>query len=89
LWHKCFAQGREDLEDHEHTGWPRRTRTELNIQDVATLVCVNYSQRVDEVAAGISHGTFQKIPERILCYPAQHSMRPDSRLTWASEVHNQ
>jgi hypothetical protein len=31
-WHKRFAQGRDTLEDDEHTGWPRRVRTELKIQ---------------------------------------------------------
>jgi hypothetical protein len=35
-WHKHFAQGRESLEDDEHTGWPRTLRTVLRIQEVAT-----------------------------------------------------
>jgi hypothetical protein len=62
-WHKCFAQGRSKLEDDEHTGQPRTVRTELKIQEVATLVCANSSQMVDEIAraAGISHGTCHKI----------------------------
>jgi hypothetical protein len=51
------------LEDDEHTGWPRMVRTELKIQEVATLVCADRSQMVDEIAtaAGISHGTCHKI----------------------------
>jgi hypothetical protein len=58
-WHKCFAQGRDSLEDDEHTGWPRTVRTELKIQEAATLVCANHSQTVDKIAAaaGISHDT--------------------------------
>jgi hypothetical protein len=39
-------------------------RTELNIQEVATLVRANRSQTVDEIAAaaaGISHGACHKI----------------------------
>jgi hypothetical protein len=52
------------LEDDEHSGWPRTVRTELKIQEVATLVRANHSQMVDEIAAaaeGISHGTCHKI----------------------------
>jgi hypothetical protein len=51
------------LEDNEHTSRPRTVRTELQIQEVATLVCANRSQTVDEItaAAGISHGTCHKI----------------------------
>jgi hypothetical protein len=53
------------LEDDEHTSQPRTVRTELEIQEVATLVCANRSITVDEiaaaVAAGISHGTCYKI----------------------------
>jgi hypothetical protein len=61
-WHKRFAQGRDSLEDGEHTGWPRTVRNKLKIQEVATLVCANSSQMVDEItAAGISHGTCHKI----------------------------
>jgi hypothetical protein len=50
----------------EHTGQPRMVRTELKIQELATVVCAKHSQKVDEVtaaaaaaaaAAGISHGT--------------------------------
>jgi hypothetical protein len=64
MWHKCFTQGGASLEDGEHTGWPRTVRTELRIQEVATLVHANSSQTVDEVTAeaGISHGTCHKIP---------------------------
>jgi hypothetical protein len=50
--------------DDEHTGRLRTVRTELKIQEVATLVCANRSQTVDEIAAavaGISHGTCHKI----------------------------
>jgi hypothetical protein len=53
--------------DDEHTGRPRTFRTELKIQEVATLVRANRSQTVDEMAAaaaaaaGISHGTCHKI----------------------------
>jgi hypothetical protein len=38
-------------------------RTELKIQEVATLVHANHSPMVDEIAASgrISHGTCQKI----------------------------
>jgi hypothetical protein len=59
-WRKYFAQGRDSLEDVEHTGRPRTVRTELKIQEVATLVRANHSQTVDEIAAagGISHGTW-------------------------------
>jgi hypothetical protein len=61
-WHKCSVQGRDSLEDDEHTGQPRVVRTELAIEEVATLVRVNHSQSVDEVAAAaISHGTCRKI----------------------------
>jgi hypothetical protein len=50
------------LEDDEHTGRPRTVRTELKIQEVATLVHTNRYQMVDEVAAsGISHGTCHNI----------------------------
>jgi hypothetical protein len=28
-WHKHYAQGRESLENDEHTGWPRTVRTKL------------------------------------------------------------
>lgn len=64
-WHKRFAQGRDSLEDDEHTGRPWTIRTELKIQEVATLVHANRSQMVDEItaaAAGISHGACHKIP---------------------------
>jgi hypothetical protein len=63
-WHKCFAQGRENLEDDEHTGRPRTVRTEPKIQEVAKLVLANLPQTVDEIATaatGISHGTCHKI----------------------------
>jgi hypothetical protein len=61
-WHECFAQGRGSLEDDEYTGRLRRVRTELMIQEVATLVPVDRCQTVDETAAaGISHGTCHKI----------------------------
>jgi hypothetical protein len=56
---KHFADGRDSLEDDEHTGRQTTVRTELNIEEVAMLVHANRSQMVDEVAAtaGISHGT--------------------------------
>jgi hypothetical protein len=61
-WHRCFAQGRDSLEDDEHTVRPRMVRTELKIQEVATLVCASHSQMVDEItAAGISHDTCHNI----------------------------
>jgi hypothetical protein len=61
-WHKRFEQGRDSLEDDEHTSRPRTVRTELKIQEVAKLVRANHSQMVDEIAAaGISHGTYHKI----------------------------
>jgi transposase len=37
-WHNRFAQGRDSLEDDEHTGRPTAVRTEIKIQEVATLV---------------------------------------------------
>jgi hypothetical protein len=51
------------LEDDEHIGRPITVRTELKIQEVATLVSAKRSQTVDEIAAatGISHGTCHKI----------------------------
>jgi hypothetical protein len=56
-----ILHGGDSLEDDEHTCWPRTVRTELKIQEVATLVRANHSQTVDEIAAaaaaGISHGT--------------------------------
>jgi hypothetical protein len=63
MWHKHFSEGRDSLEDDEHTGRPRTVRTELKVQEVATLVHDNRSQIVDEVkaAAGISHGTCHRI----------------------------
>jgi hypothetical protein len=42
-WHKHFAQGRDSLKDDEHTSLPRTVRTELKIQEVATLVRANRS----------------------------------------------
>jgi hypothetical protein len=61
--HKHFAQGRDSLEDDEHTGQPRMVRTELKIQAVATLVCANRSKTIDKISAEawISHGTCYKI----------------------------
>jgi hypothetical protein len=46
-WHRRFAQGRESLEDDGNTGRPRMVRTELKIQEVATLLHANCSQIVD------------------------------------------
>jgi hypothetical protein len=61
--HKYLQEGRDSLEDDERTGRPRTVRTELKIQKVATAVRANHSQTVDELvaAAGISHGTCNKI----------------------------
>jgi hypothetical protein len=50
-WHKRFAQWRDSEENDEHTGRPRTARTELKIQEVATLVHANRSQMADEIAA--------------------------------------
>lgn len=50
-WHKVFAQGRDNLEDDEHTTHPRAVRTELMIQEVATFVHVNCFQMVNEATA--------------------------------------
>jgi hypothetical protein len=83
-WYKRFAQGRDSLEDDGHTGWPRTVRTELKIQEVATLVHANHSQMVGEIAvaaaaaaAGISHGTCHKILSDSLNMSRviQHSIR--------------
>jgi hypothetical protein len=63
-WHKRFAQGRDSLEDDEHSSQPIMVRTEPKIQEVAMLVCANRSQMVDGIAAaatGISPGTCRKI----------------------------
>jgi hypothetical protein len=60
-WHKRFEEGKDSLEDDEHTGRPRMARTELKIQEVAALVRANRSHTVDEAAAGICHGTCHKI----------------------------
>jgi hypothetical protein len=52
------------LEDDEHTGQLKTVRTELEIQEVTTMVHANRSQTVDEIAAaavGISQGTCHKI----------------------------
>jgi hypothetical protein len=48
-WCKRFAQGRESLEDDEHTSWPRTVRTELRIREVATLMRSNCSQMANEI----------------------------------------
>jgi hypothetical protein len=62
-WHKHFAQGRDSLEDDEHTDRPKTVRTALKIHEIATSVHANSSQTIDEIAAtaGISHGTCHKI----------------------------
>jgi hypothetical protein len=61
-WHKSFGQGRDILEEDEHTSWERTVTAELKIQEVAKLVHFNCSQMVyEEAAAGISYGTYQKI----------------------------
>jgi hypothetical protein len=77
-WRKHFAQGRDHFEDDEHTGWPRTVRTELKIQEVATLVRANCFQMVDEItaAAGISRGTCHKIlsDDLNVSHVTQHSV---------------
>jgi hypothetical protein len=85
-WHKRFAQGRDSLENDEHTGRPRTFRTELKTHEIETLMRASRSQTVDEIAAaaGISHGTCHKILSddlNVSCYPAQRSMCPDARPT--------
>jgi predicted transcriptional regulator len=72
------------LEDNEHTSQPRTVRTELKIQEVATLARANCSQTVDEIAeeAGISHDTCHKILSDDLnmsCATQQCSTHPDAR----------
>jgi hypothetical protein len=44
-WHKCYAQGRDCLED---TGRPRMARIELRIQEITMLVHANRSKLVDK-----------------------------------------
>jgi hypothetical protein len=83
-WHKCFAQGRDSLEEDEHISQPRTVRTELKIQEVVTLVRTKCSQMVDEIAAaaaaaaaaGISHGTCYKIlsDDLNISHVTQHSV---------------
>jgi hypothetical protein len=62
----------------EHTGRPRTVRTELEIQEVATLVRNNCFRMVDEItaAAGISHGTYHKIlfDDLNMSHVTQHSV---------------
>jgi hypothetical protein len=81
-WHKRFAQGRDSLEDDEHTSRTRTVRTELGLQEIATLMRANRSQTVDEIAAaaaaGISHGTCHKIlsDDLNMSHVTQHSVPP-------------
>jgi hypothetical protein len=65
---KRFAQGRDILEDIEHTAQPRKVRTKFMIQRIAMLMHANSFQMVNEVTAAaaaaavvISHGTCQRI----------------------------
>jgi hypothetical protein len=61
---KVLHRGGGSLEDDEHTGKSRSVRTELKIQEVATLVRANRSQTVDKITVaevGISHRTCHKI----------------------------
>jgi hypothetical protein len=68
------------LEGDEHTGRPRTIRTELEIQEVATLVRANRFQMIDEItaaaAAGFSHGTCYKIlsDDLNMSHVTQHSV---------------
>jgi hypothetical protein len=50
-WYRCLAQGRDSLEDVEHTNRSGTVRTELKIQEVAALVHANCSQTVDDLAS--------------------------------------
>jgi hypothetical protein len=78
--HKRFAQGRDSLEDGEHTHRPRTVRTELKIIEVAMLVRANHFQMVDELAtaaaAGISHSTYHNIlsDDLNMSHVTQHSV---------------
>jgi hypothetical protein len=91
-WHKHSAQGKDSLADEEHTSQPRMVRTELKIQEAATLVGANRSQTADEItaaaaaaaAAGISHSTYHRILSDDLNMShvtQQCSMCPDARPT--------
>jgi hypothetical protein len=66
------------LEDNKHTGQPRTVRPELKIQDVATLMCTNRSQMVDESAAAtrISHDTCHRVlcDDMNISHVTQHSV---------------
>jgi hypothetical protein len=76
-WYKHFAQGRDSLEDDEHTDKPRTVRTELKIQEVITLMHAKSSQTVDEItAAEISHGTCHRIlsDDLNMSHVTQHSV---------------
>jgi hypothetical protein len=78
-WHKRFTQGRDTLDDDEHTSRPRTVRTELKIKEAATLVHANRSLTVDEIAAaaaGISNGTSHKIlsDDLNMSHVTQHSV---------------
>jgi hypothetical protein len=77
-WHKRFAQGRDSLKGDEHTGRPRTVTTELNIQEVPTLVHASRSQTVYEIAAaaGISNDTCHKIlsDDLNMSHVTQHSV---------------
>jgi hypothetical protein len=62
------------------TGQPRMVRTELKIQEVATLVHDNCSQVLNEVtaaAAGIRHGPCQRIlsDDPNMSHATQHSVQ--------------
>jgi hypothetical protein len=61
--HQHFAQGRDTLEDNEHSHRPKAVRTERKIEEAATLVHANPSKLVDDITAavGISHGMCHKI----------------------------
>jgi hypothetical protein len=80
-WDRCFAQGRDSLEDDELTSQPRMVNSELRIQKVA--MHANHFKTLHEVAAaaGSSHGTCHKILSddmNMSRYLAQCSMRPDA-----------
>jgi hypothetical protein len=77
-WHKSSAQGKDSLEDDEHTSQPRKIRTELKIHEITVFVHANCYQMVDEVAvaAGIRHGTCHRIlPDNLnISCVIQHSI---------------
>jgi hypothetical protein len=60
VWHKCFAQGRDSLED-EHTNHPRMVRSEFKIQENEMLMLDSHFQVAVAAAVGMSHDTCHRI----------------------------